>query len=102
MRLGNRWQHFSAALFAAAAAALTPASARAHVGSPDVFFEGNAGPYRLLVTIRPPEVVPGVADIQLRSDSDAVREIRIAPVPLAANAERFSPTPDIASRSNDE
>jgi hypothetical protein len=31
-------------------------------GSPDVFFEGQAGPYKLLVTIRPPQVVPGVAE----------------------------------------
>ena len=38
-----------------------------HVGSPDVFFEGNAGPYRLLITIRPPQVVPGVAEIEIRS-----------------------------------
>ena len=28
-----------------------------HVGSPDVYYQGNAGPYHLLVTIRPPVVV---------------------------------------------
>ena len=27
----------------------------AHVGSPDVVQDGQAGPYHLLVTIRPPE-----------------------------------------------
>ena len=39
----------------------------AHVGSPDVFYEGEAGPYHLLVTIRPPQVIPGVAQIEIRS-----------------------------------
>ena len=39
----------------------------AHVGSPDVFYEGMAGPYRLLVTIRPPIVIPGVAEIEIRA-----------------------------------
>ena len=33
----------------------------AHVGSPDVFYSGRAGPYDIRVIIRPPEVVPGVA-----------------------------------------
>lgn len=33
----------------------------AHVGSPDVAMEGMAGPYHLLVSIRPPDVIPGTA-----------------------------------------
>ncbi|WP_431216700.1 hypothetical protein ACQ86N_20275 [Puia sp. P3] len=33
----------------------------AHVGSPDVALEGVAGPYRLLVSVKPPEVIPGTA-----------------------------------------
>ena len=36
-------------------------SASAHVGSPDVFLEGNAGPYKLFVTVRVPQVIPGIA-----------------------------------------
>ena len=40
----------------------------AHVGSPDVFFEGSAGPYRLFVTVRMPQVIPGVAEIEVRSE----------------------------------
>ena len=35
--------------------ALAP-TADAHVGSPDAVADGMAGPYHLLVTIRPPEV----------------------------------------------
>ena len=34
----------------------------AHVGSPDTFYEGDAGPYRLRVIVRPPGIVPGRAD----------------------------------------
>ena len=37
----------------------------AHIGSPDIYAEGSAGPYRLLVTIRPPLVIPGVAEIEV-------------------------------------
>ena len=37
-----------------------PATVHAHVGSPDVYFEGAAGPYRVLVTVRPPTAVPGI------------------------------------------
>ncbi len=41
-------------------------SAAAHVGSPNIFFEGMAGPYPLRVVIRPPGVVPGLAEIAIR------------------------------------
>src|SRR5712692_1001061 len=71
------------------------ATCRAHVGSPDVFHEGSAGPYRLLVTIRPPQVVPGVAEVEIRSASPEVREVRIAPVPLTGPAAQYPPTPDV-------
>jgi hypothetical protein len=36
---------------------------QAHVGSPDVAMEGVAGPYHLLVSIRPPDVIPGTAKV---------------------------------------
>ena len=34
-----------------------------HVGSPDVALEGMAGPYHLLVSIKPPDVIPGTAKV---------------------------------------
>jgi hypothetical protein len=83
-------------LFLLAAIPLT-----AHVGSPDVFFEGNAGPYKLLVTIRPPEVVPGVAEIEIRSASPDVRGIHILPLRLTTQAQ-FSPLPDLAQPSKED
>lgn len=38
----------------------------AHIGSPDTWFEGNAGPYRVLVHVGSPGVVPAIADISVR------------------------------------
>ena len=73
-----------------------------HVGSPDVFYEGNAGPYRLLITIRPPQVVPGVAEIEIRSASPDVRQIRIVPLRLGFKGAQFAPVPDTAQRSHED
>ena len=79
---------------------LTPASA--HVGSPDVFLEGSAGPYRLFVTIRVPQVIPGIAQIEIRSEANDVREIRIAPMQLTGPGSQYAPTPDLARRSRSD
>ena len=79
-----------------------PAPALAHVGSPDVFFEGTAGPYHLSVTVRLPLVVPGVAEIEIRSGSKDLRELRIVPLTLSGPGSRFAPTPDVAQRSRDD
>src|SRR5450432_2700838 len=73
-----------------------------HVGSPDVFFEGNAGPYRLLITIRPPQVVPGVAEIEIRSASPNVRQIHIVPLRLGFKGAQFAPVPDTAQPSRED
>ena len=67
----------------------------AHIGSPDVFFEGDAGPYKLLVTIRPPQVIPGAADIEIRSLAPDVSQIHIVPLRLSA-AQQLAPVPDLA------
>ena len=87
-------------LFLLPVAAVTPASA--HVGSPDVFYEGNAGPYRVFVTVRVPQVVPGVAEIQIRSESGDVHEIRVVPMRLAGPGSNLPPTPDLAAQSKDD
>lgn len=77
-----------------AAAVQWPASA--HVGSPDIFLEGMAGPYRLLVTIRPPYAIPGVADVEVLTTSDGVRDVRIVPLPLTGDGAQFAPVADRA------
>jgi hypothetical protein len=80
---------------------LGAAEGSAHVGSPDVFYEGGAGPYRLLVTVRPPVVVPGVAEIEIRAPSEVSR-LRIVPMPLTGPGARFAPVPDLAVRSKED
>ena len=74
----------------------------AHVGSPDIYYDGSAGPYRLAVTIRPPQVIPGVAEIEIRSETPGVREVRIVPIPISGPGAKLAPTPDIAQRSKDD
>src|SRR5205814_23391 len=46
--------------------AVLPLAAAAHVGSPNVFFEGQADPYPVRVIIRPPAVLPGIAQVDVR------------------------------------
>ena len=38
----------------------------AHVGSPDTFFSGSAGPYNIRVSVRLPGVIPGRAQVTVR------------------------------------
>ena len=71
------------------------ATASAHVGSPDVFYEGNAGPYQLLVTVRPPAMIPGVAEVEIRAISDNVTGIHIVPVYITLQDQGYPPTPDV-------
>lgn len=72
--------------------------AHAHVGSPDVYAEGQAGPYRLSVVVRPPLVIPGVAEIEVRAQSPGIDRIRITPVPLTGEASQHPPAPDTMQR----
>jgi hypothetical protein len=89
-------------LLLAAAVVLSPRVAGAHVGSPDVFLDGQAGPYRVLVTVRPPYAVPGIADVEVLTTSSGVRDVRIVPLPLTGPGAQFAPTPDVAARSPDD
>ena len=71
----------------------------AHVGSPDIFFEGKAGPYPVFVTIRPPTVIPGVAEVEVRSEAPGVSGVHATPMPMAGPGARFAPTADALSQS---
>jgi hypothetical protein len=83
-------------------AALLAASMEAHVGSPDVFLEGQAGPYRLLVTIRPPEVIPGVATVEVRVDAHDLTRLDVTPVPLVQSEAGFAPAADVLKSSSED
>jgi hypothetical protein len=80
-------------------------AAMAHVGSPDIYVEGYAGPYRLLVTVRPPQVIPGVAEIEVRAVGDAgsgLSGIAIAPIPLTGEASKHPPAADAMRQSGSD
>src|SRR5690242_17617707 len=72
--------------------------AAAHVGSPDTYFEGAAGPYPVRVIVRSPGVVPGLAQITVRLLSpQGARRVLVLPVywdPRTA----APPPPDVAER----
>jgi hypothetical protein len=70
-------------------------AARAHVGSPDVYAQGQAGPYKLSVVIRPPLVIPGIADIEVRSAFDGIDRITVTPIPLTGEAAKHPPVADV-------
>jgi hypothetical protein len=74
----------------------------AHVGSPDVFVDAQAGPYHVLVTVRPPHAIPGVADVEVMSPGNELTSVQIVPLPLTGPGARFAPTPDTAVRSADQ
>lgn len=77
---------------------LAAAPSRAHVGSPNVFFDGDAGPYPVRVIVRPPVVVPGLAEITVRmreGGTAAATEVTVQPVQWKAGLEG-APPPDVA------
>src|SRR5207245_7298932 len=84
-----------------AAFVLAPRAASAHIGSPDVFLDARAGPYRVLVTVRPPRAIPGVADVEVLSPANELTRVQIVPLPLTGPGAQFAPTPDVAVRSVD-
>jgi hypothetical protein len=85
--------------FAIVVALIFSPAASAHVNSPDVFYDSNAGPYHLLVTIRPPAVVPGIAQIQIRSARTDVEKIEILPLKMVGAAAKLAPRADRMERS---
>lgn len=81
---------------------LLPLAAVAHVNSPDVYFDGYAGPYHLLVTLRPPAVVPGVAQVLVRSIGNDVDQIKVLPLRMIGPGAKNAPIADVAKRSADD
>jgi hypothetical protein len=59
-------------------------AARAHVGSPNVFFEGNAGPYPLRIVIRPPATLPGIAQVDVRVTGEDTTRVTLQAAPWEA------------------
>lgn len=77
--------------------ALAAGPVRAHVGSPNVFFDGEAGPYPVRVIVRPPEVIPGLAEITVRVKEGTADRVTVQPIQWRAGLEG-APPPDVAVR----
>ena len=80
--------------------ALLVGIAAAHVGSPDVFVDGMAGPYAVRVMVRPPQVVPGLAEITVRANginAADVERVHVRPIFWSTGA-KGSPRGDEAAR----
>ncbi len=89
-------------LFLAIVVALFSSVVWAHVNSPDVFYDGQAGPYHLLVTVRPPAVVPGIAQIEIRSAANDIDKVEILPLKMVGAAAKLAPRADSAERSGSD
>ena len=69
----------------------------AHVGSPDTYFEGTAGPYPVRVIIRSPSVIPARAEITVRTSGSGVHAVT-ATARVWNGGERGAPPPDSLAR----
>src|SRR5688572_352210 len=73
-----------------------PLGAHAHVGSLNVIYESQTPPVPMRVIIRPPGVVPGLADIDVRVLTNGVKRVTVLPVHWRAGV-KGSPPPDVAT-----
>jgi hypothetical protein len=81
---------------------LTALPCFAHVGSPDVYFDGQAGPYRLLVTVRPPAMIPGIAHVEVRNSAPGLQSIQAVPLYIVGEGSKYPPSPDSLQQSKDD
>jgi hypothetical protein len=71
-------------------------SSHAHIGDQNVFFEGYAGPYPVRIVIRPPGVIPGLAEISVRVGTNGVQGVTV--LPMRWNTGRKGAPPPDATR----
>jgi hypothetical protein len=90
------WRRFCGGLlvFLMATAAIP---SQAHVGTQNIVFEGLAGPYPLRVMIKPPVVVPGLAQVTIRRLSDEVTGVSVLPMRWDVGR-KGAPPPEAAMR----
>ena len=67
----------------------------AHIGSPNTFFAGKAGPYDVQVSVRVPGVVPGLAQITVRVETPGVKRVAVSAAPWNLGS-KGAPSPDDA------
>ena len=74
----------------------------AHVGSPDVYFQGSAGPYQLIVTVRTPPMIPGVSDVEVLSATPGISQVTIVPIYIVGPGAKYPPAGDVLAQSKDD
>lgn len=77
-------------------ALLLPLAAAAHIGDQNAFFEGYAGAYPVRVVIRPPGVIPGLAEISVRVNTNGAQSVTVLPMRWDS-ARKGAPPPDDAT-----
>jgi hypothetical protein len=90
------------ALWCALLLLYTTIVADAHVGSPDTFFDGRAGPYSFFVAIEVPQAIPGVAQMQIRSRASDVSSIKVNVATVSGAPAGYPPMSDVLRRSPDD
>jgi hypothetical protein len=100
MRIGQSPTHFRLARLVLFFFMTVPAC-YGHIGSSTVFYEGTAGPYQVRVSIQPPEVVPGRAQINVRINNGIPSIVTALPVRWDAGR-KGAPPADIATRVQGE
>jgi hypothetical protein len=70
-------------------------STSAHIGSPDTWFQGMAGPYPVRILVRSPGVIPGLADVVITVSGAGIQSVAASPAYYNADA-RGIPSPDPA------
>ncbi|NBB21079.1 hypothetical protein GVN20_17055 [Runella sp. CRIBMP] len=68
----------------------------AHVGSAGVLFQGQAGAYRVLVSLQPPDVIPGTAQVTVYMESGNVTSVLARPI-YFRTGDKGAPSSDVIS-----
>jgi hypothetical protein len=84
---------------ACAAVLILIAPAWAHVGNPDVYFQGAAGPYHLIIIIRTPQMIPGTADVEILSATPGISKITVVPLYIVGPGAKYPPVGDLLVQS---
>lgn len=74
----------------------------AHVGNPDVYFQGAAGPYHLIITIRTPQMIPGTADVEILSATPGISKITVVPLYIVGPGAKYPPVGDLLAQSPED
>jgi hypothetical protein len=89
-------------VLAPCAVLLLIAPAWAHVGNPDVYFQGAAGPYHLIITIRTPQMIPGTADVEILSATPGISKITVVPLYIVGPGAKYPPVGDLLGQSKED